>query len=74
MTLHIYDKFQHTSRYFRHQRKTDMRVLLFIHSFIHLLIILHIHCLYFILLQVQGLYVFAIIFGASETRLIVSWS
>lgn len=74
MTLHIYDKFQHTSRYFRHQRKTDMRVLLFIHSFIHLLIILHIHCLYFILLQVQGLYVFAIILGASETRLIVSWS
>lgn len=70
MTLHIYDKFQHTSRYFRHQRKTDMRVLLFIHLFI----ILHIHCLYFILLQVQGLYVFAIILGASETRLIVSWS
>lgn len=70
MTLHIYDKFQHTSRYFRHQRKTDMRVLLFIHLFINL----HIHCLYFILLQVQGLYVFAIILGASETRLIVSWS
>lgn len=53
MTLHIYDKFQHTSRYFRHQRKTDMRVLLFIHLFINL----HIHSLYFILLQVQGLYV-----------------